>query len=118
MGTRLRIEFARPEESGDRLEMHFALRPVRVVDRFIDLIEVANQAPHEFRASWSMGTDEPPIAEDVDTLNRLIEEFNATNGGAARIDGQVTVGNVTRRDRKSTRLNSSHTDISRMPSSA
>ena len=32
--------------------------------------------------------------------------------------GVFAVGNILRPDRKSTRLNSSHTDISRMPSSA
>ena len=54
-------------------------------------------------------------------MGALPEEIRLT-GGAARskplrtIFGSVLAANV--RDRKSTRLNSSHTDISRMPSSA
>ena len=39
-----------------------------------------------------------------------------TSFGAYAIDGVVLIDQA--RDRKSTRLNSSHTDISRMPSSA
>ncbi len=98
MRTRLRIEFARPDDSGDRVEMYFALRRTPVVDRFIGLVEAGNQAAHGFRTSWSMGAGEPPVAEHTDALNLLIEEFNASNLGAARIDTGVTVGNVTRRE--------------------
>ena len=40
------------------------------------------------------------------------------DASAALQDGQVVVGLYTNRDRKSTRLNSSHRSQSRMPSSA
>ena len=48
--------------------------------------------------------------------------FTSTGGDFDNTGGAITTGtgslNITHRDRKSTRLNSSHTDISRMPSSA
>ena len=42
---------------------------------------------------------------------------NRTNSELRALLGELTAG-VKSKDRKSTRLNSSHTDISRMPSSA
>ncbi len=55
------------------------------------------------------------------TVLAIMRDGKVAMGG----DGQVTMGDTTIkhtarkvRDRKSTRLNSSHTDISRMPSSA
>ena len=46
------------------------------------------------------------------TLLRTIAGLEAVNGGTITIGGRVV------KDRKSTRLNSSHSDLSRMPSSA
>ena len=48
------------------------------------------------------------------TQNELVEATNYLNSHYAGL----TIEEVRERDRKSTRLNSSHTDISRMPSSA
>ena len=47
------------------------------------------------------------VADDMAAVNQLIEK---------RLQSEVALVNQV--DRKSTRLNSSHTDISRMPSSA
>ena len=44
---------------------------------------------------------------------QLIQRVDIVTGGASAVYGSDALG-----DRKSTRLNSSHTDISRMPSSA
>ena len=54
-------------------------------------------------------------AEEISrTLNRLAHEIVEKSGGTKDL---ALIG-VRRRDRKSTRLNSSHGGISRMPSSA
>ena len=45
-------------------------------------------------------------------------EYVRTAGGSIRIFADTLWRDADARDRKSTRLNSSHTDISRMPSSA
>ena len=52
-----------------------------------------------------------PTEEDEETLKTIFSAFPSAEGYYGKLY-KVT------RDRKSTRLNSSHTDISRMPSSA
>ena len=60
------------------------------------------------------------------SLMRLMAGLDAPTSGRVRVDGEDVTGRPVRernvamvyQDRKSTRLNSSHTDISRMPSSA
>ena len=56
------------------------------------------------------GIEELAAQQDVPEIEIEIEDPEAVHVG---IDGEEIM-----RDRKSTRLNSSHTDISRMPSSA
>ena len=64
----------------------------------------------------------PKIAERVDVaagilgLHTLLDRYPRQLSGGQR--QRVAMGRAIVRDRKSTRLNSSHTDISRMPSSA
>ena len=58
-------------------------------------------------------------AEIVDSqITQKIEDIVGGTPGLATIDSKSEDGRSVVRDRKSTRLNSSHTDISRMPSSA
>ena len=69
----------------------------------------------------------PSVAEEIERLVVQMAKEN-TSWGYDRIVGALanlghrlsdqTVGNILRRDRKSTRLNSSHRSLSRMPSSA
>ena len=70
--------------------------------------------------------DPPPVGDEIwssvqlarnerrpytlDYVERLVDDWTELHGDRARADDPA--------DRKSTRLNSSHTDISRMPSSA
>ena len=58
----------------------------------------------------------------INSLNICVEEYRHKVTGASHFhlasDNVENVFLVAFRDRKSTRLNSSHTDISRMPSSA
>ena len=51
------------------------------------------------------------VAVDLNVLGAFMEDIIMSNGDSTTI---VTI----KRDRKSTRLNSSHSEISRMPSSA
>ena len=51
-------------------------------------------------------------------LDQLFGQVTGETGYPARSAGVFPLINLTEKDRKSTRLNSSHTDISRMPSSA
>src|ERR1044072_3921413 len=53
------------------------------------------------------------------SIGELAEELLLKSNAAVQLVDRLTkMGLVKRQDRKSTRLNSSHTDISRMPSSA
>ena len=50
--------------------------------------------------------------------NRIERKLNKLDGVTATVNYATEKAKVSYPDRKSTRLNSSHTDISRMPSSA
>ena len=54
------------------------------------------------------------IVSKIDRINSFISDLNSSAGLQA--DADNIIKNIS--DRKSTRLNSSHTDIARMPSSA
>ena len=58
------------------------------------------------------GTD-----DELRAANILLEEIEKGGGKGELMDFQIPYFNLEK-DRKSTRLNSSHTDSSRMPSSA
>ena len=71
-------------------------------------------------ATGAFGTD-LPLARDTRRRKRgmnLIEQIEAEEISKAGKQIPEFRAGDTLRDRKSTRLNSSHTDISRMPSSA
>ena len=51
-------------------------------------------------------------------MDLLDPRWDAPRGGYEVLVEGATIKEVSNKDRKSTRLNSSHTDISRMPSSA
>ena len=72
-------------------------------------VTVANQAVAINGGRWSV-TLQPPVGATVPVV--------ATDPAGNRTVAIAPVSVVPRIDRKSTRLNSSHTDISRMPSSA
>ena len=80
----------------------------------IDLDEVAGaRSTHKFaRLSASKARVVLDLIRDED-LDRAREELQFCDRGAATV-----VSKVLERDRKSTRLNSSHSQQSRMPSSA
>ena len=70
---------------------------------------------------WSPRGGTAPVSVPAPTRSRSRSSSNnssrgGSSGGAPRRRSPIV--RVTHRDRKSTRLNSSHTDISRMPSSA
>ena len=81
------------------------------LDRNLALEVVRVTEAAALSASRLMGRGDEKAADQaaVDAMRRAL--------GALSIDGVVVIGEGER-DRKSTRLNSSHTDISRMPSSA
>ena len=69
----------------------------------------------------------PLIGCDISSSSVKLVEISETGKGLYRVEryvieplprDSVVDGNINNLDRKSTRLNSSHTDISRMPSSA
>mgnify|MGYP003346575178 CR=1 FL=1 len=63
-------------------------------------------------------TDDVAVLNQLNTdLNSLLTQLRSTNVSPHGVVKHATRLNVLL-DRKSTRLNSSHTDISRMPSSA
>ena len=69
---------------------------------------------------WKVGDRLPPeraIAEQLGVNRTAVREALSSLQMVELIEPRVGDGNYVR-DRKSTRLNSSHTDISRMPSSA
>ena len=63
----------------------------------------------------ALGVEAVVVPDVLDALHQATESAG-DEGGVAVAGSLYVVGDV--RDRKSTRLNSSHTDISRMPSSA
>ena len=71
---------------------------------------------HDGKFYWGVGVDEDiiksAIAALVSAVNKLAAEQHITSGREERIVEIISL------DRKSTRLNSSHSDRSRMPSSA
>ena len=128
--TSLNPVFTVGEQIAESIRLHEGLSKKDALDRAVEMLKLVriptadrrvNDYPHQFsggmrqRVMIAMAlsckpqlliADEPTTALDVtiqaqilDLLNELKEQFGMA-------------------DRKSTRLNSSHTDISRMPSSA
>ena len=64
-------------------------------------------------SAFQINTDQPNLVASLGSRNSYALALNTSDAERMRI---TSGGNVL--DRKSTRLNSSHTDISRMPSSA
>ena len=77
----------------------------QIVERFDEIVRRADESERRSR----------PI--EVDTLDALEELLISADIGVAATDRIITAVK-TRSDRKSTRLNSSHGTLSRMPSSA
>ena len=67
-------------------------------------------------STWNHGIKANNKAWEI--LNKNGEALDAVEQGVRVIESDPTITSVGYGDRKSTRLNSSHTDISRMPSSA
>ena len=89
-----------------------AKRPRIEVDEELMRQMIAGQAPLDSEVVRRI-----PEPEEEDT-NALEENTSETVSGASAPTAEKTGIDSTARDRKSTRLNSSHTDSSRMPSSA
>ena len=64
---------------------------------------------------FGSGEDMPPIGRELAKHFRVIAPDRRGHGRTPDVEGPITYENI---DRKSTRLNSSHSEISRMPSSA
>ncbi len=90
----LRIEFTKPGDDSERLEMRFALRRTPVAKRFATLVDRGNAGPHEIRGSWSMGVDDGGLTDNVAEMNRLIAAFNDRNEGPGRLDGHLDADTV------------------------
>ena len=73
-------------------------------------------AQRDQRAGMEEEGEKTP-AQLVELMDELTDDMEAS-AKAHALDEDVTGERGGKRDRKSTRLNSSHTDISRMPSSA
>ena len=77
-----------------------------------------------FRSKQALGeakNNQQALIDSVENLRSLFQKTEipgAAEEAAAKIELEELGGVIERLDRKSTRLNSSHTDISRMPLSA
>ena len=86
-------------------------------DEFIDIVPAAQQVSEN---SWYQGTADA-VYQNLNILRRSAPEFVLVVSGdhIYKMDyGQMLAEHASRKDRKSTRLNSSHLTQSRMPSSA
>ena len=75
-------------------------------DRLLQLLDILRR--HRGPVTGARLSEELGVS-----LRSLYRDINALRGRGAEIEGEAGFG-----DRKSTRLNSSHTSVSRMPSSA
>ena len=66
-------------------------------------------------ASIALSSHEKPLVDDIRWLGRILGDIIREQEGEAAFS---LVEKIRRLDRKSTRLNSSHIPLSRMPSSA
>ena len=87
------------------------------VNELCRIFDVSRSAYYAWRRAES--TTREKNDEELLPLIRMVFHKHRRRYGARRIVEELhDDGHVCGRDRKSTRLNSSHTDISRMPSSA
>ena len=94
------------------------LDPARVDDVVLGVVSPIGEQGGDIAKTAALAAGYPDTVAGVQ-LNRFCASgLEAVNQAAARIRGGMEDLILAGGDRKSTRLNSSHTDISRMPSSA
>ena len=131
----LEIEFHRiiqPQEALEKSLYNFDLDTPEGIDRLLELLpimdpDIINEVYQEIFPGYPVDTLVPRMARIelrgylMDYLDGGEKEGQEYTAGSEEVDAESTIPEpegLESRDRKSTRLNSSHTDISRMPSSA
>ena len=76
--------------------------------------------PHgsHLRVAWVYLAESPSIDLALERMSETLRRFAASVGKAEKYSSSITAFWMLQLDRKSTRLNSSHERLSRMPSSA
>ena len=101
---RSRIETRYKEEVVPEMMKRFSYKNIMEVPRLVKIV-------------INVGMGE--AINDIKLLDAATDELSQITGQKAVLTrAKRSIANFKLRDRKSTRLNSSHTDISRMPSSA